>query len=356
MIGLDPWSSRAPDDPGLAALLDDARSVAGDPVAALRLAGRAAEVLPLPGRGRTAALWRGLAELAAVDLTVARTLEPHLDAVSILAQAAEAGYAVPLPSGTWGVYAAEGPGLRLDARPADGHGADEGPDRFLLTGRKPWCSLAEHVDHALVTAWTDEEHRTLVAVDLTHPGVEVVAEPWVARGLSAVRSTGLRLTDVPGAPVGGPGWYLQRPGFAWGGLGVAAIWLGGAAGLARRMHRAATEREPDQIALALLGQADAHLTAAAAVLTDAAVAVDAGLVEGEHAWARSLRVRHVVHEVCEAVLTAAAHALGPGPLAGEEEHAARVADLQLYLRQHKAERDAAVVGRAVVDGMPVPWA
>lgn len=201
----------------------------------------------------------------------------------------------------------------------------------------------------------DDERRILTAVDLSHPGVELLDEPWVPRGLPAVRSTALQLTDVPAAPVGGPGWYLERPGFAWGGLGVAACWLGGAVGLVRRMRRASLDREPDQIGLALLGQADTHLTAAAAVLTEAATAVDAGLVDGPHAWARCVRVRHVVHDACEAVLGLAAHALGPGPLAGEEDHAARVADLQLYLRQHKAERDAALVGRAVVDGMPVAW-
>ncbi|MGD8200594.1 acyl-CoA dehydrogenase [Ornithinimicrobium sp. W1679] len=368
MIGLDPWSPRAPGDPGLTALLDDARAAAGDPVAALALADRAASLLPLPGTGRTAELWRGLAELAAVDLTVARALEPHLDAVAILAQAADAGYAVPPASGTWGVYAAEGPGARLEARPAQlgarpgqaspdsvTSAAAPGTTGLLLSGRKPWCSLAEHVGSALVTAWVDDERRVLGAIDLSSPGVELVDEPWVARGLPRVRSTGLQLTDVPGVPVGDPGWYLTRPGFAWGGLGVAACWLGGAMGLARRMHRAAIEREPDQIALSLLGQADTALTAAAAVLTDAATAVDAGLVQGEHAWPRCVRVRSVVHDACETVLTAAAHALGPGPLAAEEEHAARVADLQLYLRQHKAERDSALVGRAVADGMPVSW-
>lgn len=348
VIGLNAWNPQAPDLPPLTELLDDARAAAGDPVAALALAEQAADVLPLPGTGRTAALWRGLAELAAVDLTVARTLEPHLDAVAILDQATEAGYAVPQPAGTWGVYAAEGPGTRLEARPV-------GDGTLLLSGRKPWCSLAEHVDSALVTAWVDEQHRTLVAVDLSHPGVALVDEPWVARGLSAVRSTGLRLTEVPAVPVGEPGWYLARPGFAWGGLGVAACWLGGATGLARRLRRGALERQPDQIGLSLLGQVDTHLTAAAAVLTEAATAVDAGLVQGKHAWPRCVRVRHVVHDACEAVLTLAAHALGPGPLAGEEEHAARVADLQLYLRQHKAGRDAAVVGQAVVDRMPVTW-
>ena len=365
VIGTGAWAEGTVADERWTALLDEARAAAGDPDAALALAGRVADVLPAPGQGRTAELWRGLAQLAAVDLTVARALEPHLDALAILGQARDEGYAVPPASGTWGVFAAEGPRTRLEARPAATDGdAAAGPasggthdaGTMLLTGRKPWCSLADRLDHALVTAWVSDDQRGLFAIDLKHPGVTLVDEPWVARGLAQVRSTGLDLADVPARPVGPPGWYLTRPGFAWGGLGVAACWLGGAMGLARRLHRAAQDREPDQIGLALLGEADARLTAAAAVLTEAAVAVDAGLVEGEHAWARCVRTRHVVHDACEAVLALAAHGLGPGPLAGEEEHAARVADLQLYLRQHKAERDAAVVGRAVADGMPVAWA
>jgi hypothetical protein len=63
----------------------------------------------------------------------------------------------------------------------------------------------------------------------------------------------------------------------------------------------------------------------------------------------ALRVRQVVRESAEEVLRRADHALGPGPLAAEEEHAARVADLHLYLRQEHAERDQAALGRALVD-------
>jgi hypothetical protein len=49
------------------------------------------------------------------------------------------------------------------------------------------------------------------------------------------------------------------------------------------------------------------------------------------------------------VLERVGHALGPAPLARDERHARRVADLQLYLRQHHAERDEAALGRAVLD-------
>jgi hypothetical protein len=41
--------------------------------------------------------------------------------------------------------------------------------------------------------------------------------------------------------------------------------------------------------------------------------------------------------------------LGPAPLAFEEEHVRRVADLELYLRQHHADRDLAALGQLVVD-------
>lgn len=333
-------------------LRDRVRSAAGDPSAALALAAEVAAVVPAPGLGRTLTGWRRLAEVATIDLTVARTLEPHLDALAILGQAVEAGYAVPVPTegSTWGVYAAEGPGARLEAREQPSPGAS-----WNLTGRKPWCSLAGLVDRALVTAWISEERHGLFALDLRDPGVRPVDEPWVSRGLAAVPSTGLDLTDVPAEAVGPPGWYLSRPGFAWGGLGVAACWLGGAAGLARRMLAQARSRKPDQLALAMLGEVDAAVSAAWAALAAAAAEVDQGGYSGPEAWPRMVRVRHAVYLACELTLGAALEGLGPAPLTGEEEHARRVADLQVYLRQHKGLRDAAVLGRSLVDGLDAPW-
>jgi hypothetical protein len=59
-----------------------------------------------------------------------------------------------------------------------------------------------------------------------------------------------------------------------------------------------------------------------------------------------------VADAVERTLTQVGHALGPAPLAFDEEHARRVADLQLYVRQHHAERDLAALGRAVLVGGP----
>lgn len=48
-------------------------------------------------------------------------------------------------------------------------------------------------------------------------------------------------------------------------------------------------------------------------------------------------------------------ALGPSPLALDPDHARRVADLQLYVRQSHAERDLEEHGKAVLAEGTVPW-
>jgi alkylation response protein AidB-like acyl-CoA dehydrogenase len=276
-------------------------------------------------------------------------IEAHTDALAILAEAAADPAAGAAPIGdigatefsTWGVFAAEGAGVRVDAVQVD--------DRWLLTGTKPWCSLAGRLSHALITAHTVNGARRLFAIDLRGAGVHAADDGWVARGLADVPSGPIDLTDCPAIPVGPDGWYLRRSGFAWGGIGVAACWYGGAVGLARLMRDALSAKEPDQIAAMHLGAVDAVLTGARCVLADAAGRVDGGHAAGQAGVLLAARVRAVVARAAEDVLERVGHALGPAPLARDERHARRVADLQLYLRQHHAERDEAALGRAVLD-------
>jgi len=317
------------------------------PEGAVALARSWGRQLPRPGHGSTTELWEALATLGASDLSVARITEPHVDALAILA---EAGQPAPAEDTTWGVYAAEGPGARLEARQ---HG-----EGWRLDGLKPWCSLAGHLSHALVTAWVDDSRRGLFAVDLRHAGVAPLEDAWHAGGLRAVPSGPVRFVDVPAGEVGGPGWYLRRDGFAWGGMGVAAVWYGGAVGVARRLLHAARDRTPDQVALMHIGTADAALAGARSMLLDAAAHVDAGTARGQAGAVLAQRLRQVVADAAEQVLTCVDHGLGPGPLALEPRHATRVADLRLYLRQHHAERDAAALGRQVLDTLGAdgsPW-
>ncbi len=327
-------------------------AVGGDARKALDLAGELGASVPRPGEGRTLRLFETLASLAAADLTAARVAEAHLDALAILAQARLDPVTLVgggLAATTWGVFAAEGAGTRLDATAAD-DGA-----LWRLDGTKPWCSLAGSLSHALVTAHTSATARRLFVVDLAEPGITVRTGAWVGRGLPAVPSGPVDFKDVSARPVGDDGWYLRRPGFAWGGIGVAACWWGGAVGLARRVWESALEREPDQIALAHLGALDLALTAAGGALAAAAAVIDAGDAGGEQGELLAARVRGQVARTVDEVITRTGHALGPAPLALDARHAGRVADLQLYVRQHHAERDDAALGRRLVDAGATPW-
>lgn len=285
---------------------------------------------------------RTLATLGAVDLTAARTIEPHLDAVTILTQAGSPDLSsIGVTASTvWGVYAAGGPGHGLLAtQTADGH--------FELSGTKPWCSLGDRLDHALLTAAQDG-HQRLFAVRLDPAHCTTEGPPWQAVGLPDLRTVTLRIDSAEAIPVGESGWYLSRPGFAWGGIGVAAVWFGAAAALAGRLRDAAEKREPDQVALVAIGHCDRALYAALLALRHASDQIASGEVEGAAASLLAARTRAVVVDAVEQVITVVGHALGPAPLAYDPEHARRVADLTLYIRQHHAERDLAALGRMVV--------
>lgn len=311
----------------------------GDVPAAIALAAQLTDRAPAPGGGQTASRWELLATLGAADLTTARVVEAHLDAIAILSEAPAPVPAVPAGS-SWGVYAAEGAGVRVDAREADG--------RWQLDGTKTWCSLAGTLSHALVTAHTDQGRR-LFAIPLQEGGATADSAAWRSRGLTDVPSGPLRLDAVPAQPLGAAGWYLERPGFAYGGIGVAACWYGGAVGLARSLVAAARRREPDDIALWHVGAVDVALQRARALLTEAATLVDDGHAAGSAGAVLALRVRAAVAATADQVLSAVGHALGPAPLALDDDHARRVADLTVYLRQQHAERDDVALGRMLLE-------
>ena len=270
---------------------------------ALRDARERARVLPLPGTGRTRRLWHEMTALGRRDLAYARIIEPHLDALAIITQAERPDLLGE--DDTWAVWAAEGPDTPLRARPGAGGRA------WTLTGTKPWCSLAQYVSRAIVTAHVTDErgeptgHRRAFVVATDHPGFAPhSAGAWVAQGLADVPTVAVDFTAVPARPLGPDEWYLTRPGFAWGGMGVAAIWLGGAQSVAELLwHATRSPRRPlDDAATGHLGRVDLALTAAAAVLDRAASAVDDGEAVGRNGALWALRVRRTVSEAAEAVL------------------------------------------------------
>ena len=114
------------------------------------------EELPvLPARSDTVSRWRRLAEIAATDACLAKILESHYDAAAILA---ELGEPPPAAGEQWAMWAAEPPSAVLSVVLQD-------DDCVHLHGQKAWCSGADVVTHALVTARADEG-RLLFRVDL----------------------------------------------------------------------------------------------------------------------------------------------------------------------------------------------
>jgi alkylation response protein AidB-like acyl-CoA dehydrogenase len=292
--------------------------------------------LPLPGHGRTRVRWAALAGLAETDLSLARLAEGHADALAILD---ELGGPAPPAGSRWGVWAAMPPGPSLTAAHYDG--------TWWLDGTKQYCSGARVCTHVLVTAQTPGGIR-LFAAEVAADGVRPVPGTWPAVGMAGSDTLDVRFSRVPAEPVGPPGGYVHRPGFAHGGAGVAACWYGGARAVARPLLAAARRRDIGPHAFAHLGAVDIALRSASAALDQAADEIDDDSLDRKDAGPRrALRVRTLTEAVATEVLDRVGRALGAGPLGHDAEHARRVADLVVYLRQHHAERDLEQLGRLV---------
>lgn len=285
--------------------------------------------------------WDALAATAAIDVAAARMLEPHLDALGILA---EAGAGTPEPGTTWGVFAAEAPGTVLSAIDLD-----EGT--VHLIGEKPWCSLASQLSHAIVTAYHGQMSRAF-AVSLTDPGVHPSTAPWPSLGLSEIPSGSVTFDYAQATVVGPTGWYLDRPSFAWGGIRVAACWFGGALGLARNAaQRHFARPQPSPLGNLTLGQLDAEIFAARSALAQAALAADGSeAYTRDEAWELALRVRNIVYRASQRIAQLARELAGPAALTGDRSFAKADADLTVYLSQHHGARDEAALGDAIVTG------
>ena len=298
------------------------------------LAGRVVALgreLPLPGGGATAERLRMLWSAAASDPGFGRLAEAHADAIAILAEAGrdEVG------DGRWfGVWAARGASpVRLTRAGAGWH----------LSGEVPWCSGAGLVDAALVAADHDGA-AAIVAVPMDAPGIRLAPPDWQSPAFPTMDTRTVTF-DVPladGALIGDGGWYLERPGFWHGAVGVAACWAGSAAGLVGRV-RPTWRQEPH--ALAHLGAVDAALWQLGAILDVAGDTIDAdpGDIAGAHRLA--LRLRHLVDVTVAEITDRVQRALGPTPFVRTPELHRVVAECDLFRRQCHAERDLEALGR-----------
>jgi len=306
--------------------------------------------LPLPGQGQTLARWRALAAVAASNLSLVKLFEGHTDALATLA---ELGAQAPAAARTWAVWGAEPPGNRVQAAALSASDGLAPGSKVLLTGTKAWCSGAQSVDHALVTAWLSDTERCLVAVNLLQPAVQVSSDGWQAVGMADSASVDVQLRNATGTLVGQPGAYLSRPGFQHGGAGIAACWYGASARIAGQLLRTCrSHAEPH--ALAHLGAVDVALSATAALLRATAAHIDA---QPDQPWTREVnRTRLAAEATAQQVLQHVPRALGPGPFCKDRSLALLLADLPIFIRQSHAERDLAALGQAIAQQENnAPW-
>lgn len=298
----------------------DASGLRG-PLAALT--GQLAQ-LPLPAAGDTPDRLAALAALASRDLSLARLAEAHADAVAILAEAGRR----PVPDGRYGVWAAR-TAEQLVTATVDGDG-------WRLVGTKPWCSGVGAVTHALLTAESDRG-PLLFELAVTGPGVTVVDRPWQtsALGDTGTVTLGLDLRLPDHARLGGPGWYLDRPGFWHGAVGVAACWAGGLQGVA---ERATSWWRSGPHAAAHRAAVDARAWEVAALLDAAGRELDRAPDDVAAGHRTALRLRHLVDVAVDDAIRHVRRGCGPAPLA-HDPAAGQLAALELYVRQCHAERD-----------------
>jgi hypothetical protein len=298
----------------------------------------------VPGRGGTGRRWTGLYDLAArEDVSVARLCEAHVDACAILAEAG----ATPVPGALYGVWASVAPGSDLELR--DG----------VVGGVKTFCSGIGIVDRALIDVIADGRRQLVdVGVGLdadgdawrSPDGVSSGTVEWANFGLRGTQTGTVTLTDVTDVvTVGEPDWYLRRVGFWHGACGPAACWGGGAAGL---LAYASNGEDPFRSAAA--GEIAAAVWAMRAVLQQAGDEADEAPDDLVGARRRARAVRHTIHELATSVIDTFLRAYGPRPLVEPNGAAQRVADVQIYLRQHHDRRDLAALGDDLTPGELTP--
>ncbi len=305
-----------------------------------------------PGGGRTAERHLALYDIARNhSVSVARIVEAHTDAVSILRAAGRS----PRRGAIYGVWASAGPSddTRIDRRcqaSTDCSGA-----QTVITGTKPFASGLGVVTRALVTAVrstrTDPVATSaplLVDVDVAPiPSIVTDVTGWSTPALAESATGSVRFDEHPvddADIVGAPGWYLDRVGFWHGACGPAACWAGAVAGLVDAAERIV---DADPHRRAHLGAMRSGVWALRAMLASAGPEIDDDPDDARRAQQRALALRHQVERTAIDILDRFGRAFGPRPFAHDADVNQRWLDVHLYLRQDHAERDLAVLGAAL---------
>jgi alkylation response protein AidB-like acyl-CoA dehydrogenase len=278
--------------------------------------------LPAVGGGQTSDRHAALCAFGREDLSLARVVEAHADAIAILAEAAHPARTNAL----YGLWASDGPGSQLDL--VETASAD-----LVLRGAKRYCSGSTFLDAALVTAHRGDE-LLLIDVSLHSKERTFDTSEWKSPAFAATATGTVEFHDMRVSRqqiVRSSRWYLDRPGFWHGAIGPAACWAGGAMGL---VDAAVNARRESPRGPANLGALEAMAWGMTAMLDRAGREIDADPQDnGNRARKRALSARHLVERACMDIMDHFGRATGPALLACDEAIARRYAELTLYIRQ-----------------------
>lgn len=289
--------------------------------------------LPQPGGGRTPERHARLAEIGRRDLSTARLVEGHADAVAILCESGRR----PKENSLYAVWASDVPGeTGLSIEQREGY--------LRLFGKKMFCSGAGLVDRALVTSGGPD--ALLLDLDLRAPPdlLRIDLTEWRSEAFRETQTATIYL-DGLGMPkcdvVSTRDWYLERPGFWHGACGPAACWAGGAMGL---VDYAVKKTNSKPHARAHLGAMLAASWALNSYLQSAGEQIDEQPTDATAARIRALIVRHRIEQTCSEILTRFGRALGPRPLIYDADIGMHHRELEIYIRQCHGEVDLEGIG------------
>ncbi len=331
-------------------------------ITALREAGVLAAPLPAGEGGSglgvspdgTMACLTLLRQLGRANLSVARLVEGHINAVKLIAlyatpAARDAAFDAVRAGELLGVWGADG-AVPVTLAPCE---------PLTLRGAKRFASGLGLVSRALVTARTDDGAQ-LVLAPVTD-AARSDASAWAMSGMRATASGTYDLEGVepgPAALIGKPGDLMREPFFEGGVWRYAAAHLGGAEALYTHMLETLLKagRADDPHQQRRIAEAGTACETARLWLELAATRVESGPADPEGAAAYALLAREATESACLTVIDRVERALGTAAFdAGSPVDRIR-RDLSLFLRQAAPDGKRARAARALVAGTALPEA
>jgi len=280
-----------------------------------------AKKLPYPASGQTYQRWQLFAQIAGVDLSLAKLFESHCDALSILN---ELGYQQEIDDQTWAVWAADGGPAPLQI------------NNDFCSGIKPWCSGAAFIQKALMSYKDKQGQAQLCIVDLSHPSITKDLSHWHAVGMHATQTARVSFENTPVKLIGQPNAYLERSGFWHGAAGVAACWYGAAVRLAGFLQESC-QANPNAFKKMYLGELAQQLEITKQYFKYVAEQIDKQPLLNHEREIRILRAQ--TEQCCLSVIERVGKALGARPFCEEATFAQLMADLPVFIRQSHAAFD-----------------